>query len=199
MHNFSTTGSQAEPTLSNNMAIIETAYNNEAYHYWVGASEMEDAGDTTSPTYRVGDITTGFPHKWRFADAFVCSVGFFVKRHGEWRDGVVSVVPYYSSTSASGAIRWRVSIVPIANLAAPIVTTVGITKNSPAVTGAITSVDLSDATISLTSQVNTAHIGVYVTIGRSGTHADDTNTGVMDLYGVDLVYKESRRVVGSGG
>ena len=199
MHNFSTTGSQAEPTLSNNMAIIETAYNNEAYHYWVSAPDMEDAGDTASPTYRTGSIATGIPAQWRFADGVTASVGFYVKRHGEWRDGVVSVVPHYSSTATGNAFRWRVSVVPIVNLTSPSVTTVGLTMNGPTVANAITTVDLSSASLTPTSQITPAHVGVYVTVGRSGGNAADTNTGVLYLYGVDLVYKESRRVVGSGG
>ena len=199
MHNFSTTNADKEPVLSNNMVIIETAYNNEAYHYWVSASDMEDAGDTVSPTYRIGAITTGVPPQWRFADAVTASVGFFVKRHGEWRDGVIGVVPHYSSTASGNAFRWRVSVVPIVNLTAPLVTTVGLTMSGPTVSGSITTVDLSSESLTPTSQITPAHIGVYVTVGRSGGNAADTNTGVMYLYGVDLVYKESRRVVGSGG
>ena len=199
MHNFSTTGSQAEPTLSNNMAIIETAYNNEAYHYWVGASDFEDAGDATSPTYRIGDITTGLPTQWRFADGVTASVGFYVKRHGEWRDGVVSLVPHYYSTQAGGNIRWRVTVVPIANLAARTVTAVSQTKAGPSVANRLTTVDLSSSTLTPTSQITPEHIGVYITVGRAGGHMDDDNAGVVYLFGVDLVYKELHRVVGSKG
>lgn len=199
MHNFSTTSVQTEAVLSNNMSLIETAYNNEAYHYWMSASDMEDAGDTASPTFRTGDINTGLPHHWRFADGVTASVGFYIKRHGEWKDGVLSVVPHYSSTATGNAFRWRVSVVPIANLENPSVAIVGLTKNGPTVANAITTVDLSDSSISLTSQINTEHIGVYVTVGRSGGNVADTNTGVLYLYGVDLVYKESRRVVGGKG
>ena len=69
MHNFSTTNADKEPTISNNISIIETAFNNEAYHYWVSAVEMEDAGDTTTSTYHIGDISTGFPAYWILACA----------------------------------------------------------------------------------------------------------------------------------
>lgn len=69
MHNFSTTSVDKEPVLSNNMGIINTAYDNEAYHYWVNASMLEDAGDTDIPTYHIGDINNGFPAYWVLACA----------------------------------------------------------------------------------------------------------------------------------
>lgn len=199
MHNFSTTGSQAEPTLSNNMSIIETAYNNEAYHYWVNAAGMEDAGDTASPTYRIGDIATGRPAHWRFANAVNSSVSFYVKRHAEWRDGVLSLLATYSTSAVDGDIRWRVTVTPITNLSLVVPTVVGFTSAALASTGSITTYEMSSADLAVYSQVNPSHIGVLVTVGRQGGGAADTNTGVLYLYGVDLVYKESRRVVGSGG
>lgn len=124
------------------------------------------------------------------------SVGFYVKRHGEWRDGVLSVTPHYSATVAGGNIRWQVSIAKVANLTASDVTTTGLTRLAPITSGVITSVDLSDALVSPTSGVDKQYIGVMVSIGRDQDHADDTNTGDVHLYGADLVYKESRRVVG---
>lgn len=196
MHNFSTTGSQAEPVLSNNMGIIETAYNNEAYHHWVNASEMEDAGDAASPTYRTGTMSPVVPAHWRLANGVISSLCFYVKRHGEWKDGVLSVVVHYSSTVAGNDIRWRVSVVPITDLTTPTITTIGQAKAAPTVVDVITTVDLSSSLLTPTSQINTGHIGAYITVGRTGNGATDTNTGVVYVYGVDLVYKESRRVVG---
>lgn len=67
MHNFSTTSADKEPTISNNMAIINSAYDNEAYHYWVSATMLEDAGDTSIPTYHIGDINNGMPPYWILA------------------------------------------------------------------------------------------------------------------------------------
>ena len=199
MHNFSTTSAQTEPVLSNNMAIIETAYNNEAYHYWVGAPGMEDAGDTSSPTYRVGLLATGVPAHWRMDNAVNSSVSFYVRRHGEWRDGVLYTTPHYSTTAVDGDIRWRVTITPIVNSTLSTPSVVGFTTSPPSATGVITTSNLVSADMSAESAVNPSHIGVLVTIGRQGGGAADTNTGVLYLYGVDLVYKESRRVVGSKG
>lgn len=68
MHNFSTTNADKEPTLSNNTSIINTAYDNEAYHYWVNATMMEDSGDEDIPTYHIGDIINGLPAYWKFPD-----------------------------------------------------------------------------------------------------------------------------------
>lgn len=193
MHNFSTTGASAEPVLSNNMSIINTAYDNEAYHHWVPASSLEDSGDTGIPTYHIGDMTSGTPPYWELVSGASTSVGFYVKRHGEWKDGVLSVTPHYSCSGTNGNVVWNVSMALVENLTTPVPYSLVLSKLAPTVANEITTVDLRDPSLSPVSVINTKHIGVMVSLGLSVTVE---SAGDVKLYGLDLVYRESRRVVG---
>ena len=127
------------------------------------------------------------------------SVCFYVKRHGEWRDGVLSVVPHYSVDTIGGDIAWQMSISQITNLTAASPVTTEIVRAAPVTANVITTVDLGDALVSQTSGIDGRHIGVMISIGRVCDSVSDTNTGQVKIYGADLVYKEARRVVGSKG
>ncbi len=124
------------------------------------------------------------------------SVCFYVQRHGEWRDGVLSVVPHYSVDVAGGDIAWQLSVSRIAKLTTPSLTTTEIVRAAPLAADVITTVDLSDALVSPTSGIDKRYVGVMISVGRVCDSEFDTNDGEVKLYGVELVYKESRRVVG---
>lgn len=197
MHNFNTTNVQSESALSTNMQIIDTALDNEIYHYWACAAMLEDCGDTASPTYRTGDFTIGIPSHWRFADGVSSGVCIYVRRHPEWRNGVLGVVAHYSTTAIDGDVRWRATITPIKDNTTPTATTIGLAKSPPLSTGKITTVELKDSTMSESALIDPSHIGILVSVGRNGGAASDTNTGVVWLYGIDIIYRETKRVVGS--
>lgn len=126
-------------------------------------------------------------------------VCFYVKRHGEWKDGVLSVIPHYSVDASGGSIVWKVTISKITDLSTASTTSTEITRLAPTVANVITTADLSDSLASPTSVIDGRHIGVMVSLGRVCDAAGDTNGGEVKLYGVELVYKESRRVVGGKG
>lgn len=196
MHNLNTTNVQSDSVLGTNMQVVDAALDSVAYEVWVNASGLEDAGDTASPTYRTGDLTTGRPAQWRLANGVTSGVSAYVKRNSQWKHGLVSVTPHYSSTVSGNSIVWKVTIVPIKNLTAPTATSVSLTKDGPATASVITTVDLKDSTMSKYVAIDPSHIGVLVCVGRVGGDAADTNTGVVYLYGLNIVYRELTRVVG---
>lgn len=196
MHNLNTTNVQSDSVLGTNMQVVDAALDSVAYEVWVNASGLEDAGDAASPTYGVGDLTTGLPAQWRLANGVTSSVCAYVKCNSQWKNGLVGVTPHYSSTVSGGNIVWKVTIVPIKNLTVPTSTSVSLTKSAPVTASVITTVDLKDNTLSNYASIDPSHIGVLVCVGRVGGDVADTNTGVVYIYGLNIVYRELTRVVG---
>jgi len=193
MHNFSTTGYANDSVMASNMGIIETGFNNIVYRHWVGASGLEDMQAGSTPSYFLGLAGT-YPAYWRLQNAATTGVGFYVTRSPEWRNGSFSVVVHYAVSVAGDDIQWRVRVTPIVNMAAPSSTVVSSVQNAPSTTNVFTSVELAVASLSNSSQINASHVGVMVEVGRGGL--SDSNTGDAYLYGIELVYKETKHVVG---
>ena len=195
MHNFALTGFENASVMSNNMTVIDQALDSVTHRVWVGASSMDSMNSATFPTYHVGSSGVYGP-RWNLPDGVTSEIGFYYPRNNDWIFGVLSLVVHYSASSTSGTIDWKVYITPITNLTVASGTVVNITgETSPTVANAITTKEFNTAAIAATSQVGREHVGVAVTIGRRG--ATDSNNGDVYIYGVELVYKEKRRMVGA--
>lgn len=192
MHNFSTTGYAADSVMASNMGIINQGFDNVVYRHWINASEMDDMQDTFSPSYFLGSVGA-YPPYWRLRDGFATSVGCYVPRNREWRCGAFGLVVYYSVSVGGGEISWKARITPVTNNAAPSATLVSFTENAPSTASVFTSKELISASLSASSQIDASHVGVLVSLGRGDT---DTNTGNVHIYGIELVYREARHVVG---
>lgn len=193
MHNFSTTGYAADSVMASNMGIINQGFDNVVYRHWVNASEMDDMQDASTPSYFLGSVGA-YPPYWRLQDGAVTSVGFYVPRSKEWRCGAFGLVVHYSVSVGGGTIVWRTRVTPVTDSAAPSSTLVLFSENAPATANVFTSKELISADLSDSSQIDGSHVGVLVSVGRRD--AGDTNAGAVHIYGVELVYRETRHVVG---
>jgi len=192
MHNFSTTGYAADSVMASNMGIINQGFDNVLYQHWVNASEMDDMQDAATPSYFLGSIGT-YPPYWRLQDGKSAAVGFYVPRNKEWRCGSFSLVVHYSVSVGGGDISWKARVTPVTNNAAPSATLVTFAESAPATASVFASKELISADLSASSQIDASHVGVLVSLGRGDT---DTNTGNVHIYGIELVYREARHVVG---
>lgn len=193
MHNFALTGFENSSVMFNNMTVIDQALDSVTHKIWVGATDLEDMTGAKAPTYHAG-VAGVYGPRWGIADGEDCIVGFYTPRNRDWMFGVLSMVVHYSASSTSGTIGWSVYITPITNLTVASGTAVNITADPPTVASAATTKEFNTSEIAALSQVGKEHIGVVVGIGRNGS--SDANAGDVFIYGVELVYKEKRRMVG---
>jgi hypothetical protein len=196
MHNFTLMG--ASGAESSNAQILEAACSYDFYHHFINAASMEDMSNSGIPSYELGSLFAfGYPNRWVLQDGDLTNVGGFTPRHQEWRDGVLSMGAYYSCESSGGNLVWTVSIVPVTNGAAPpLSNVVEITRPAPSA-GVMHYIDLTDVAVCARSQINGSHVGAVVSVGRNGASADDTNSGGLYIYGIETIYRELHRVVGS--
>lgn len=197
MHNY-TVAQNASPTqLLANMAILEQAVSNDIYSYWFNAEMLGDGGHASGATYTAATLSS--PSYWALADGVTSGITGYVRRHGEWRCGVFKVKVHWSSSVAGNAVRLGVDVVPVLeNAAAPtFAVTVAKTVDAPATANHTKVTEFTTSPLSERSAMDASKCGVIVSVRRAGGNAADTNTGTVSVYGVELLYVESKHVVGS--
>lgn len=193
MHNFALTGFENPSVMSNNMTVIDAGLDGVVYRHWCNAASLDDMAETGTPTYHIGNKGVYAP-RWTLPDGVVSAVGFYAPRNPCWIFGAFGVVVHYDSSSTSGSIGWRIYVTPIQDLTVAAGSVVSITADSPAVANATTTEEFVTAEISSASQIDKQHVGVVVAVGRDGS--TDTNNGDVNIYGIELVYREKRRMFG---
>lgn len=193
MHNLSTTSVQVESVASTNITVIDTGLDSVVYRHWCNAASLDDMAETGTPTYHIGNKGVYAP-RWTLPNGVVSAVGFYAPRNPCWIFGAFGVVVHYDSSSTSGSIDWRIYVTPIQDLTVAAGPVVSITADSPTVANATTTEEFVTSDISSASQIDKQHVGVVVAVGRDGS--TDTNNGDVNIYGIELIYREKRRMYG---
>ena len=194
MHNLSTTNVQVESVASTNITVIDVGLDSVVYRHWCGAGALDDMAETGTPTYHIGNKGVYAP-RWTLPNGVVSAVGFYAPRNPNWMFGAFSLLVHYDSSSTTGSIGWRLYVTPVVNLVTAAGSVVSETLSSPTVANATTTAEFITADLSSGSQIDKQHVGVVVAVGRDGV--TDTNNGDVNVYGIELIYREKRRMVGN--
>lgn len=195
MHNLDTNPRSTVSELSANLALLEAGLDEVSYNTWCPASVLEDAQVSVSPVYTLG--STNNPPYWAMPDASYTAVSYHLRRRSTWYLGALSVEAHYMVKSGGGDVCWHVGITPLVNataVAAPtfreVVLAAGDTSTVPYV--AI----LDSADIRIDSNIDQSRLSLLVTVGRLGTSVLDTNSGDVELNGINIIYHEAKRTIG---
>lgn len=195
MHNLNV-GSQLTPAQEHaNWTIVEQACSRDIYSYWLNAEMLSDGGHAAAATYTAATLT--MPSYWLCADAVVSGVTAYVRRHEEWKAGSFKIKLHWTSDVAGDSVRIGTGVVPVTPAAAyPSLQLYANLPNGPSVANYVLVNEFNTDGLSQMSAIDLSHCGVRVDI-RRGT-AGDTNTGNVKIFGVELIYFETKRVVGEG-
>lgn len=157
--------------------------------------EMYDGGAATFSKFSAASSTT--PVSWVLIDGVTSGVGCYIRRHGDWLDGSFDLKVHWSTDANGGNVVFSATIEPTTEqVAFPTATACDFTV----VVGTQLLPKLStlmSASLRQESLIGRQHMGVYMRLNRVGGDAADTNTGDVSIYGIELVYNERKRVVGS--
>lgn len=195
MHNLDTNPRQNVSEVSANLALLETGLDSCSYETWCPATALEDAQLSVAATYMLG--SKSMPSYWELLDGVYSGVCYYLKRSPVWYHGALSVEIHYTSDAASGDVVFDVQMSPVLDgedfstpISREVVATMGDTANYPH------SAMLDSTSIRTDSFLDASRMGMLVTVGRVGTSSDDTNTGDVKLFGINIIYHETKRTIG---
>lgn len=196
MHNFVVDGKLTEPQMHTNMDVLERNCNADFYSVWRDAIQLEDAAFGSSATYVTA--TASLPAHWTLADSVNSGVSFYVRRHPTWLHGGFDIKVHWSTDAKGGGVRFGVDVNPVTNGGTwDSFSTSGFTVTSASAGASLLFVDtLSSTDLKRACRVDPSHVGYHVTLRRTGSNAEDTNTGTVSLYGIELLYVEGKRNTG---
>lgn len=196
MHNFSLALNPTVSQLRSNLEIIETATNEDMYRVWVSPGMMVDGDATVAATYV--DATATIPEHWELTEgAGIVSTQWFMPIHPQWKDGVLWLTAYYATNGTSaGNVRWRTDYLTLksGDALGGFVNGTAFELAAPTATSTFYALDIIDQTTGSGFVTITAGTkAVALRIARNANHANDTHTDDIQLFGVVVNYKESRR------
>lgn len=194
MHNFTVSGNPSISTLNANLNILERSCDSGFYHHWSSAADLDDGG-STAPT-RVAGTLNQLPPSWSLQNAATTRVASYVPRHQTWANGAFELVVHYGTTITGGNFYVAYTVEPMEPGVAVNVTALKFELPAPTSTGVINKKSFHSAELNSMSAIDKRHMGVLYSFGRIGGDALDTATGALRIYGVELIYHESVRVVG---
>lgn len=197
MHNLVMAGNPTDAQHISNIEVMVRSIDHEIYTYHFNAEMLGEGGFASAATYAAGG-TSASPGRWELANAVTSGVKGFVRRHHEWRDGFFSINIYWRTTATGGSVVFSVCVDPVVASDAFAITESQFTVPAPAVAAGMKVTNLTSASLALASRINASNLGVIAIVSRVGGDAADTNTGTVNIYGVEIVYQEARRMVGGG-
>lgn len=196
MHNFIVSATPSAIQQATNMSVLESACSSDMYSHWLSAEMLSEGGHASAAIYTAATLSS--PSYWALADGVTSGVGAYIRRHHEWKSGAFKLKVHWASDATGGAVRTGADIAPVSEettLPAFAVTKVA-TVDAPAVADTIVVTELSSSALSLRSAISREHCGLVIGFRRAGGHGDDTNTGTVKVFGIELIYTESRHNVG---
>lgn len=194
VHNFSIALNPTLTQLRSNLEVLEQAVSEDMYRVWVPPGNMVNGDLAVAATYT--DATATIPEHWELTEA-AGSIGvqWLLPVHPQWKDGVFWYTVYYATNGTSaGNVLWRSEYQVLQNGTA-LGSFGGATPvfAAPTVAGQIYKLDLyNDATAALWP-LTAGDIAIKCRVGRGPNNASDTHTDDIQLFGVVVHYKESRR------
>jgi len=195
MHNFTVSGNPSISTLNANVNILERSCDSGFYHHWSSAADLDDGGGAAAPT-RVAGTLNQLPPCWSLQNAATTRVASYVPKHGAWSNGGFELVVHYGTTITGGNFYVAYTVEPVKSATAVNTTALKFELPAPSATGVIHKKSFHSAELNTMSAIDNRHMGVLYSFGRIGGDALDTATGALLVYGVELIYHESVRVVG---
>lgn len=197
MHNYIDSGALTASQNASNISVIHEGAEHDFYSHFFSATDLDDGAYATAATL-TGPAAQSDVWHWVLANAVRSGVQGYVRRHLEWKNGFFKIVIYYNSTATGGDIVWRYGVSPHVPGTAFAITHNQEAVAAPASTSGVYMQEFNNATLSGSSGVNHSNPSVMVTVSRVGNDASDTNTGDVNLYGIELIYREARSRVGGG-
>ncbi len=194
MHNFNVSGNPSASQNVTNLNILEESCNNNSYSHWVNALGLYDTSGATFASFITG--VNRVPPHWLLTNGNSSSVGFYVRRHGDWKYGSFDVVVHWSTSVASNNVYFGVKVDRYREVDIVIP---GTSKATAVAAGAVDAIKMTrfvSSEVRIDSLVDRSCSGIYVHVSRDGGNVLDTNTGDVSIYGVDLIYNETKRVIG---
>lgn len=194
MHNFNLTSTPTASQSATNLSILEESCNNNSYSYWVDANGITDAA-LASSALLIAPTSTD-PSSWTLTNGVTSGVCFYVRRHNDWKYGSFDLNVHWSTNANSGNVLFSATAAPITHQTA--FPTPSACNFTVAVGDRLfpTLNLLSSAALRQASLIERSKMGIYVILSRIGGDAADTNTGDVSIYGIELIYNESKRVIG---
>lgn len=196
MHNFTMSLNPTVSQLRSNLEITERAVSEDMYRVWVPPGNMVDGDLAVAATYT--DATATVPEHWLLTKSLgTVGVQWFMPVHPQWKDGTVWLTAHYATTGTSaGDVRWRTDSLVVANggSLAGFTSGTAIDIAAPTTTGTYHVLDLvSSANGGGYFSVSAGSRGMSLRVLRNPSHANDTHTDDIQLFGIVVNYKESRR------
>lgn len=196
MHNLNMGSQLTQAQERTNWSTIENACSKDMYSYWLNAEMLGDGGHAAGATYVVATLSG--PSYWALADCVVSGVAAYVRRHAEWKAGSFKVKVHWTSDAAGDNVRFGACVAPVQEDAAYPTYSVmlGNTVAGPGTANYTQVTEFNESTLAVGSAIDPADVGVMVGLRRATS--GDTNTGIVKIFGIELIYFETQRVVGEG-
>lgn len=194
MHNFNVSSNPTVSQSVTNLNILEESCNNNSYSHWVNALGLYDTAGATFASFITG--ANRVPPHWLLTDGNASRIGFYVRRHGDWKYGSFDVVIYWSTSAANNNVLFGVKVDRFNETDGVVA---GTQEDTVVAAGAVDTIKMTkliSAQVRQDSLIDRSYSGIYVHVARTGGDALDTNTGDVSIYGIDLIYNESKRVIG---
>jgi hypothetical protein len=194
MHNFNLTTIPTASQSVTNLSILEESCNSNSYSYWVSAGDLYDDGSTVFSGFNTGTSTV--PSHWLLRNGGSSGVGFYIKRHNDWKYGSFDIRPHWSSTVANGIVKMLVKVDTFTQGSAA---TAGSSVAQLFTVGSANVINttlMQNSATRIDSLTDRSKIGLYFHLQRDGSAILDTNTGDVGIYGIELIYNEVKRVIG---
>lgn len=171
--------------------VVNQCLSYEMYNKWLPAKDFDaDSAGAAVPFYTGPTANSVYPG-WVFSDGKDAYVTLIYRRHKEWRHGRLAARIRYTSTTNTGDIAGKISIVPIdIDAAMPAASFVSITLPSPTTANGLQMYSPSSASEYIA--VDPSNEVIVVSFGRE---TSDTSTGDLTFIGLDLIYKETKNRV----
>lgn len=192
MHNFNLTPIPTASQNVTNLSILEESCNNNSYSHWVDINSMTDAALASSALLIVPTSTT--PGAWELPNAVTSGVCFYVRRHGDWKLGAFDL-KVHAYGGGTGNVVYNASITNVIDSTA-FASPTTCSFDAVAYTTSPKVCTLLSSALRVSSSIDKRHVGSYVVLMRVGANGSDTLASSVYITGVELIYNETKRVVG---
>lgn len=195
MHGFISRPDINAQQLKNTLSIIEASCSYDMYNMPIAPNHWStDKGSTTAPSFIEGSAGSYAPH-WLFDPATEGLLSVLIRRHKEWRDGLLALRVLWSTDGTDNSdvdFCWDAQLlalgenVPAKNL-----------DTSPVAPIGVAAYELNLKLPEIDEdyrRINAATDAINVIFGRAST---DSNPDKLVVYSVELIYIESVKLVGS--
>lgn len=204
MHNQNRKRDPSVVNNSSNNSLLEASLSYDMYSYWIPAQEFSlntDASFASTPVYT--DASATLPGGWVFSATLSGCSTAYIRRHLEWRDGLVYAIPHMFHSTNTGDVVLTIGIyVGTNDSIMPVISTATAQRKTITVPGTANTLDVLKETEYLDDDkwarelITEENHGVFVHFMRFGGAAGDTCAGTTRLVGIELRYLEGNRGLG---